>query len=161
MTRLALALIASGLFVSFANADRIPVPEDTVTRLFNAMRAGDGDGVRALIVDGAPLQRLQADGSVQTDTFDAWIAWVDQQEHGDADEQVFAIETQRSGVLASVWAPFILYYKGELVGCGVNQFTLTRQGNRDSTWKIVHGIDIQDGEDCSTFKERYSERGAR
>lgn len=127
-------------------------PREVVDALFDAMRAGDGEAVRDQVTDDAPLARVEANGNVRASSFNDWANWVDVQNQGDADEQIFDVTVNQSGNLASVWAPFILHYKGELVGCGVNQFTLARTGQ---TWTIIHGIDTQDDGDCSTFKTRY------
>ncbi len=127
-------------------------PRDAVDALFDAMRAGDGEAVLGLVADGAPLMRVEAEGTVRNSAFEDWAAWVEVQNNGDADEQIFAVSTRVHGDLASVWAPFVLYYKGELVGCGVNQFTLAREKD---AWTIIHGIDTQDGGDCATFQARY------
>ena len=146
---LLLSLVTCGAaFASHAQE----TPRDAVDVLFDAMRAGDGEAVRDVVADQAPLMRIEADGSVRDSSFDGWADWVDVQNEGDADEQIFAVTVREHGNLASVWAPFLLYYKGELAGCGVNQFTLARA--KDS-WQIIHGIDTQDGEDCTTFKTRY------
>lgn len=125
-------------------------PEAIVYALFDAMRAGDGGAARAWFQPGAPLERLQADGSVKAGSFEKWTAWIDAQSPGDADEQIFAVRTFRSAAgLATVAAPFVLYYKGELVGCGVNQFSfaLTADG-----WRIIHGIDVPHAGDCKTYR---------
>ena len=98
-----------------------------VYALFDAMRAGDGAAVRALVVPDARLDRLRKDGTLHQGNFEAWASWVDQQAAGDADEQIFGVRTLSvSPELATVWAPFTVTYKGELVGCGVNQFTLAK-----------------------------------
>jgi hypothetical protein len=124
-------------------------PKQVINQVFDAMRAGNGDAIRALVVEGASLDRVTAKGELSQSGFERWIGWVDKQSAGDADEQIFAVKTQEFGGLATVWAPFILQYKGELVGCGVNQFTLAKQ---QGDWKIVHGIDTAHDGDCSQFK---------
>ena len=126
-------------------------PEKTVLALFDAMRAGDGAAIRSLVRPAAVLQRVEADG-VRDSTFDAWATWVDTLDPGDADEQIFAVRVETFADLASVWAPFVIDLNGERVGCGVNHFTLARTGER---WQIIHGVDVQDGGDCTTFQERY------
>lgn len=146
-----LTLIIASLTLSFSAAAQ-QAPRDTVDALFDAMRAGDGEAVKETIADGAPLMRVEANGSVRSSSFEDWANWVDVQNEGDADEQIFAVNIREHGDLASVWAPFTLHYKGELTGCGVNQFTLAREKD---IWTIIHGIDIQDAGDCATFKARY------
>ncbi|MEO1028496.1 MAG: nuclear transport factor 2 family protein [Pseudomonadota bacterium] len=129
-------------------------PEDVVYELFDAMRAGDGEAARDLIHDPAtsPLNRMQKDGTFRQNTFQGWTDWIDTQEDGDADEQIFEVRTQVFGHLATVWAPFMLTYKGELRGCGVNMFTL---GMIEGEWKIIAGIDTQADTPCETFESDY------
>lgn len=130
-------------------------PEGVVTQLFDAMRAGDGTAIRQLVVADARLDRLQPDGSLRQGTFDRWINWVDEQAEGDADERIFGVEVlSKSEELVTVWAPFTLRYKGELVGCGVNQFTL---GKTADGWRILYGIDKPSTEDCSSFPEKFQD----
>lgn len=127
--------------------------EDVIVQLFDAMRAGDGDTIRAMVVADARLDRLQPDGTLRQGTFERWINWVGQQAEGDADEQIFSVETlSRTDELATVWAPFTIRYKGDLVGCGVNQFTL---GKTADGWRILYGIDKPAQEDCATFRENF------
>ncbi|MBO6504713.1 MAG: nuclear transport factor 2 family protein [Kordiimonadaceae bacterium] len=129
--------------------------EQVVEKLFDAMRAGDGAAIRAMVVDDARLDRLQPDGALRQGTFDRWINWVDQQAEGDADEQIFGVEVlSKSAELATVWAPFTIRYKGDLVGCGVNQFTL---GKTADGWRILYGIDMPAEVDCETFPNQFAE----
>lgn len=151
MHRLLIAIAAASL-APIASADDM-TPRATIDALFDAMLEGDGDAVLDQVMAGAPLARVEADGNVRDSSFTDWASWVDLQEPGYADEQIFAVESRAFGDLATVWAPFTLVYKGELVGCGINQFTLARAGD---TWKIIHGIDTQDDGDCTTFEARYT-----
>lgn len=129
--------------------------EEVIETLFDAMRAGDGAAIRAMVVDDARLDRLQPDGSLRQGTFDRWISWVDQQAEGDADEQIFGVEVlSKSDELATVWAPFTIRYKGDLVGCGVNQFTL---GKTADGWRILYGIDMPATTDCETFPDQFAD----
>ncbi len=128
-------------------------PEGTVDELFDAMRAGNGDALRALVVADARLDRLQPDGNLRQGSFERWISWVDQQEEGDADEKIFGVQTlSKSAELATVWAPFTITYKGELVGCGVNQFTL---GKTADGWRVLYGIDMPSEADCNTYPDQF------
>lgn len=134
-------------------AQAASTPESTVDELFDAMRAGNGDALRALVVADARLDRLQSDGSLRQGTFERWISWVDEQEEGDADEQIFGVRTlSESPELATVWAPFTITYKGEMVGCGVNQFTL---GKTAEGWRVLYGIDMPSKTDCATFPDQF------
>jgi hypothetical protein len=128
-------------------------PEETVHVLFDAMRSGNGDAIREIVLPKARLGRLQADGTIKDGTFESWITRVDGFNEGDADEQVFGVKTlSMSPELATVWAPFTIRFKGELVGCGVNQFTLAKT---IEGWRIVYGIDMPAQVDCETYPDRF------
>jgi len=115
------------------------------------MLAGDGAAIAALVESDARLDRLRPDGTLQLGKFTDWINWVDQQEAGAANEQIFNVKTLSvSPELATVWAPFILHFKGELVGCGVNQFTLAKSS---AGWRILYGIDMPHKGGCTKFRE--------
>jgi len=128
-------------------------PLDSVKQLFAGMLAGDGGMIAALVGEGAMLDRLKMDGTLIHGQFSDWIAWVDAQNPGDADEQIFGVTVfQMSPEFATVWAPFELHYKGKIVACGVNQFTLAR--SRDG-WRIVYGIDTPHKGDCALFRAQF------
>jgi len=143
------AALALGLSLPVgANDD----PVSLVSNLFDAMRAGDGDAIRAMVLPGAKLDRLKKDGAIHQGTFEKWATWVDTLEPGQADEQIFGVKLlQASDDLATVWAPFQVSFDGEMVGCGVNQFTMARSEGR---WKILYGIDQPTGEDCTKFRRQ-------
>ena len=136
-------------------ADDQTGPRALIGQLFDGMRAGDGAAIRQLVIDGASLDRVLEDGSLKPGSFENWINWVDQQAPGDADETVFDVVVQEFNGLATVWAPFIIHYKGDLVGCGVNQFTLVRTAEG---WRILHGIDAAHDGDCQAY---YDARATR
>lgn len=150
-------LLLAGIFLAFsrlASASETS-PEDMVAQLFDAMRAGDGAAITAMVVPDARLDRLKPDGSLQQGAFTRWIDWVDQQEAGDADEQIFGVQVMsQSPELTTVWAPFSLTYKGKFIGCGVNQFTLAKTAEG---WKFVYGIDMPHKGDCDAFRARFPE----
>ena len=148
-------LFTVGLMMSFAVSAAETVEtrqdvsaEETIIKLFDAMRAGDGAAIHAIFLPDANLDRVRATGEYRKSSFTPWADWVDEQADGDADEQIFSVRSQEFGNLAYVWAPFKVVYKGELVGCGVNHFTLIKQ---DGDWRIAHGIDTNFDGDCNSF----------
>ena len=139
------------MLVLLPNAAKADTPVDAVNKLFAGMLAGDGAAIAALVEEDARLDRLRSDGTLQLGKFTDWINWVDQQEAGAANEQIFSVKTlSASPELATVWAPFVLHYKGELVGCGVNQFTLAKS---NAGWRILYGIDMPYKGDCTEFRD--------
>ena len=152
MRKILMVTVMTCLGLSSASAEM--TPEDVVVKLFDAMRAGDGEALRQLVVADARLDRLRPDGTLQQGPFERWISWVDTQEQGDADEQIFGVETlSKSPELATVWAPFTIRYRGDLVGCGVNQFTL---GKTAEGWRVLYGIDMPSQADCTTFPDQFN-----
>lgn len=146
------ALAATITAASMAQVDA-ETPEGVINDVFDAMRAGNGDAIKKLATSYARLDRLHSDGRLELGALNDWAEWVDKQSAGDADEQIFGVQTwSRSPELATVWAPFTIRYKGELVGCGVNQFTLAKTSEG---WRIVYGVDMPSEEDCGTFPERF------
>lgn len=147
-----LALAFGALVMTPAHAQ--DSAQDTVVKLFDGMRAGDGDAIRALVLPEARLDRLKADGTLHQSTFERWASWVDTLESGQADEQIFGVKTVAySKELATVWAPFVVSLDGEVKGCGVNQFTLAHTAEG---WRILYGIDKPTDEDCTAFRARMS-----
>lgn len=145
---LVLALLSAGASAS-------ETPEQVIERLFDAMRQGDGAAIAAMVQPDARLDRMQKDGTIRSGTFQRWIDWVDQQAEGDADEQIFGVKVfAATPELATVWAPFIIHYRGALVGCGVNQFTL---GKTEGNWRILYGIDKPYDGDCNTYRAQFPE----
>ena len=132
----------------------LSTPEATARSMMLAMFRGDADMVDRIFLEDATLRRASAEG-VQPDGLKRWRDWVGSQEIGDANEQLFGVEVQAFGRLASVWAPFVITYKGELAGCGVNQMTMA---NVSGEWRIVSAMDTQaDKDDCGEFQAAYSQ----
>ncbi len=148
-------LVSIILALSFSASGHANVtPEDTVKALFDAMRAGDGAGIRKITTADARLDRLRLNGRIQTGSLEGWIRWVDTLEVNEADEQTFGVQTlSASPEFATVWAPFTIRIKGELKGCGINQFTLAKTAEG---WRIVYGIDIPRETNCETYPDQFS-----
>jgi len=145
--------IAICAMITLSTAAMAATPVETIDKLFDAMRRGDGASIAALVEEDARLDRLQLDGTLKHGVFTDWINWVDQQEEGAANEQIFGVKTlQASPKLATVWAPFVIHYKGKLAGCGVNQFTLAKS---NEGWRILYGIDTPHDGDCSTYRSQF------
>lgn len=159
---LAIYLVLGMSTVSNVSAEPLPEmmqpldlsdPEATVRSMMRAMYQGDADMVDSVFIDGAELRRVTYDGDLRPDGFQRWRDWVATLEVGDAYEDVFGIETQTFGKLASVWAPFVIDYKGERVGCGVNQLTLAHTGTE---WRVLFAVDThRPRESCANFKSDY------
>lgn len=120
----------------------------TVDALFDAMRAGSGEGVRAVFMDEA---RLMSTGSRQGEPFiretpiDQFVGAVDYAEEGSWDERIWNVMIHISGNLATAWTPYAFYHDGALSHCGVNAFQMTRTADG---WKILQLTDTRQREGC-------------
>ena len=128
-------------------------PEATAFSMMRAMFQGDAAMVDQVFVEGAQLRRVTAKGELRPDGLQGWRDWVGTLEIGDAHEDLFGVRVEQHGKLATVWAPFQIHFKGELVGCGVNTLTMAEF---DGQWRVVFGMDAGEPEGtCAGFKERY------
>ncbi|MBT6033119.1 MAG: hypothetical protein HOH19_11120 [Kordiimonadaceae bacterium] len=113
--------------------------------VFDAMRAGDAEKLRTLILSDTALDRIAPDKAVDRGQSEDWIGWVDTLNPGQADEQIFDVEIKVEGPLATAWAPFTIAIDGELKSCGVNHFTLVKH---EDGWKVAYLIDTHTPEKC-------------
>ena len=136
----------------------LSTPESTAHAMMMAMYRGDADMVDKVFLEDAALRRVKVDGSVLPDGLKRWRDWVGTLDVGQAHEEIFTLEVEQFGNLATVWAPFVIRFDGEIAGCGVNQLSMAL---RDGQWRIVSAMDVQAPKDsCATFKENYvAERG--
>lgn len=147
-----------GVSPALAEPDmRAPVdlssPEAAAFSMMRAMFQGDADMVDQVFLEGAQLRRVSEAGTLGENGLSGWRDWVGSLSVGEAHEEIFGVTSETFGNLASVWAPFIISYQGELVGCGVNQMTMTKV---EDAWRVVFVMDTQaPKETCGTFKETY------
>ena len=131
----------------------LSTPKATAYSMMIAMYRGDSQMVDQVFAPDGVLMRLTKDGEIKRNGLPRWREWVGTLKTGQAHEELFAVETEQYGKLATAWAPFIIHLDGKLVGCGVNQFTMAKLGD---DWRIVSGMDTQaPKEACATFRESY------
>lgn len=130
-----------------SHADQMAV-RATVDALFDAMRAGSGEGVRAVFMEEA---RLMSTGSRYGEPFiretpiDQFAGAVDYAEEGSWDERIWNVMIHVNGNLATAWTPYAFYHDGALSHCGVNAIQMTRTADG---WKILQLTDTRQREDC-------------
>ena len=131
----------------------LSTPQAATHSMMRAMYQADADMVDQVFIEGAQLRRVTAEGELRPDGLQRWRDWVGTLGTGDAYEELFALSSEQLGPLATVWAPFLITYQGDLVGCGVNQLTLAKTG---SDWRVVFAMDTSEPKDtCGDFKARY------
>lgn len=118
---------------------------NVVERIFDAMREGDAETIKTLVLPGTVLDRISPNKPLHHGPLSGWVDWVATLKPGQADEQIFDVVTQVEGPLATVWAPFTIAIDGELTSCGVNHFTLVKV---DGGWKVAYLIDTHTPDKC-------------
>ena len=131
----------------------LSTPEHTAYSMMIAMYRGDVDMIDQIFTESGTLQRVKADGSIELNGLSPWRDRVGTFKVGQAHEELFNIKAQTFGTLATVWAPFTIRFDGNLVGCGVNHFSMSQQNGQ---WRIISGMDVQaPKEDCDDFQQSY------
>ncbi|MBL4603991.1 MAG: nuclear transport factor 2 family protein [Emcibacteraceae bacterium] len=128
-----------------ATPEEIAEVRAVLDQVFDAMRAGDDEALKSLLLPDTALDRISPDKPVVRDDASGWIEWVGSLKPGQADEQIFDVEIHVEGPLAVAWAPFTIAIDGELKSCGVNQFTLVKH---PEGWRVAYLIDTHTPEKC-------------
>ncbi|HKJ01667.1 MAG TPA: nuclear transport factor 2 family protein [Longimicrobiales bacterium] len=137
-----LALAAAPLY-----AQAEPGPGDVVASLFQAMKAGDADAMRALMhPDVRLISTSVRDGApaVQVIPVDNWLRSVGSSGR-ELDERIYDTRVQQDQGLASVWTRYDLFVDGAHSHCGVDHVLLVRTAEG---WRIVELSDTRSTEGC-------------
>lgn len=131
--------------VSLPLAAQLP-PNQTISAVFDAMKAGDTTNLRAWFHPDATLHSVvtEPDGEteVSSGSIDRWFKGIQGADAGAWEERLHYSEVRTDGHLASAWTPYVFYYKGELHHCGVNTFQLVKDG-QDGRWRVLHITDTR------------------
>ena len=136
----------------------LSTPQSTAYSMMIAMYRGDAEAIDNIFMEDATLRRVKPDGSVSGNGLPRWRDWVSTLEVGQAHEEIFNLNVEHFGKLATVWAPFVITVNGEIAGCGVNQLSMAQQDSPEGPqWRIIFGADTAaPKESCEGFKESYS-----
>lgn len=152
ISRAALIALASVVTTVFASAAaRAQSPEhdaayQTVTRLFDAMRARDTVAMRAAFVPNASMQTLTPNG-VRFEPIDGWIKSVAGAPAGLLlDERLGDPVVHVDADLASIWVEYWFFAGDRLSHCGVDAILLARQGG---AWKVYSVVDTRRTQGCA------------
>lgn len=126
-----------------------------VQRLFDGMRANDGDIVRSVFADGAVLigtEDREGEPSTRINPADGFADAVARATQS-WDEPFWDPVVHVSDHLATVWTQYAFYLGGEqFLHCGVDAFILAR--SPDGGWKIVALADSRQTDNCELPPER-------
>lgn len=121
-----------------------------IQQVFDGMRAQDSAMVRARLADGAVLSRAgERDGvpTLSSSSTDGWLNAIGQPREEMLDEQIWDLEIQIDGRLATAWMKYAFFRGGEFSHCGVNAMMLFKDADG---WKIFSLADTsrRDRDQC-------------
>lgn len=107
-----------------------------IHEVFDGMRTKDSALVSARLADGVVLHRAgERDGVPVLSASEAqgWLNSIAQEREEILDEQIWDVEIEVDGRLATAWMKFAFYFGGEFTHCGVNAMMLFKDADG---WKI-------------------------
>lgn len=132
-----------------------PTEQDAVfsviKKLFDGMRAGDGEAVRSVFHPSARLQTTYTgqDGRpvLKSEPVEGFVEAVGKPREQVWDERLWSIEIQVDDNLATVWTEYTFFVDNITSHCGVNAFQLFKD---NEGWKIIQITDTRRRVNCQT-----------
>lgn len=143
------ALVAGG--ASVLAAQQAPDEKailSVVKQLFDGMRQSDSAKIRSTLHPKALLATAvvrQGLAGVEFDTVEVFLKAVATPHDSVWDERIGTPMVHQDGTLAVVWAEYRFYVGSRFNHCGVDTFTLARQGD---AWKILALSDTRRRQPC-------------
>jgi ketosteroid isomerase-like protein len=132
-----------------AQADEEAAARAAVTALFDAMRAGSAEGVRAAFTPDARLQSagMRPDGQavLRSEQVENFATAVGAPRDEVWDERIDAWDVRVDGPLAVVTTDYSFYAGDRFSHCGINAFQLLRTADG---WKIFQLVDTRRRTGC-------------
>lgn len=148
MTLLCCALIAFGATRLHAQT-AVDSVKQTIDKLFQAMKAADGNMMQECFADSAILQTIGRDKTgatvIKTESVSAFTKMISTIAKNSADERITYDVVKTDANLATAWTPYKFYLNGQFSHCGVNSFQLIRI---NGVWKIQYLIDTRRKQAC-------------
>ena len=121
-----------------------------IQEVFEGMRTKDSAMVRARLVEGVVLHRAgEREGvpALSASGAQGWLNSIAQQRDEILDEQIWDVEIEIDGRLATAWMKFAFFFGGEFSHCGVNAMMLFKDTDG---WKIFGLADTsrRDEDEC-------------
>jgi hypothetical protein len=121
--------------------------EAAIMQVFEGMHTANPEMVRAVFAPDARFAVISSrDGPavIAAQTVDGWIEAIGGSE-GRWDEQVYDLDIDVDGDMASAWVPYTFYFDGAVRHCGINSIELLRDADG---WKITQLSDTRRTENC-------------
>jgi hypothetical protein len=152
MSRLTFAALVAAMAAGLAGPASAQSAEvevrAVVDALFDAMRAGDGQALRALFHPEARLQSVGVqDGArvLRTESIEDFVKAVGAPRDEVWDERISGFEARADGDLATAWMEYRFYVGERFSHCGVNAFQLFRGAGG---WTVTQITDTRRREGC-------------
>ena len=151
--RRALALLALVLTATICTAPELcaqdgkAAVETAIMRVFEGMHTANPDMVRAVFAPDARFAVISVSNGpagIAAQTVDGWIEAIGGSE-GRWDEQVYDLDINVDGDMASAWVPYTFYLDGAGRHCGINSIELLRDAEG---WRITQLSDTRRTENC-------------
>jgi hypothetical protein len=135
------------LFVAYSNAQDVR-PEEVIHSFFHAMYDGDTTVLDALVADDILMKSSymnEASGSIKSGSKAIFLSAVAKSAKGSLDERISNLTVEEREGLANVWMDYAFYLNGQFSHCGVNNFTMAKEGD---SWKIISVVDTREKSNC-------------
>lgn len=132
---------------SLVNAQTF-IPEERVHQFFQAMADANAEVLDEITSDDLFVQSTSLKdglGMIKGGDKASFIASVAKTEAGVLNEQISNLEINTQDGLSTIWMDYSFYLNGNFSHCGVNNFTLAKEGNE---WKIISIVDTRSKSDC-------------
>ena len=121
--------------------------EEAIMRLFEGMHTANPEMVRAVFAPDARFAVISTGNgpaAIASQSVDGWIEAIGDSE-GRWDEQVYDVDIDVDGDMASAWVPYTFYLDGVVRHCGINSIELLRDADG---WKVTQLSDTRRTENC-------------
>jgi len=121
--------------------------EAAIMQVFEGMHTANPEMVRAVFAPDARFAVISSRNGpavIAAQTVDGWIEAIGGSE-GRWDEQVYDLDIDVDGDMASAWVPYTFYFDGAVQHCGINSIELLRDAKG---WKVTQLSDTRRTENC-------------
>jgi len=136
--------------VSQAQSSDVDEVKAVIEKLFNAMRAADGETLSSCFHDSAKMLTAMVDENGNTRLAESSVSGfatsVSGAEAGTLDERITGWDIKVDGPMAMAWTNYEFYRGDTFSHCGVNNFTLFKD---NGDWKIIQIIDTRNRKGCN------------
>ncbi len=143
-----LLIVGSAACVNAQSKNPEQAVRSVIDDLFDAMRAGNGDGVAAVFHESAGMSSVgsrNGEPFIHFSTPSDFVTSVSTPHDQAWDERIWDVDIKIDGNMASAWVPYAFYLGDSFSHCGTNSITLF---NSTDGWKLTGLTDTRRQNDC-------------